>query len=157
MTIQRDVEALRKVPLFARIDPARLKLLAFTSDRVHFEPGERLCREGEPGDAAFIILEGTARVLVNTPQGELEVARLGENAIVGEIAVLCDVPRTATVEAASPLTALRISKDGFINLLAQFPEVAVAVTGELARRLYRTTQQLGEVKAQLRRLEEERG
>ncbi|GBD44453.1 Cyclic nucleotide-gated potassium channel [bacterium HR40] len=156
MTIHKDVEALRRIPLFARIDPARLKLLAFTSDRLHFEPGERLCSEGEPGDAAFIILEGTARVLVRTPEGELEVARLGEHAIVGEIAILCNVPRTATVEAATPVTVLRISKDGFLHLVSQFPQIAVEMMSELARRLHRTTQQLKEVTSRLQKLEEAR-
>lgn len=151
MTIQRDVEALRKIPLFARIDPAKLKLLAFTSERLHFEPGERLCTQGDPGDAAYIILEGDARVLVETPEGPLEVARLGPNAIVGEIAILCDVPRTATVEAATPVTALRISKDGFFNLVSQFPQIAIEVMHELARRLHQTTQQLGDAKSRLQK------
>ncbi len=153
MTIQKDVDALRRIPLFARIDPTKLKLLAFTSDRLEFEPGERLCSQGEPGDAAYIILEGTARVLVETPEGPLEVARLGENAIVGEIAILCDVPRTASVEAVTPLTALRISKDGFFNLVSQFPQIAMEVMHELARRLHQTTQQLGEAKSRLQKLD----
>lgn len=154
MTLAKDVEALRRIPLFARIDPAKLKLLAFTSERLQFEPGERLCVQGEPGETAYIILEGSARVLVETPEGPLEVARLGENAIVGEIAILCNLPRTATVEAATPLTALRISKDGFFNLVSQFPQVGVEIMHELARRLHQTTQQLGEVKSRLQRLEQ---
>lgn len=156
MTIAKDVEALRRIPLFARIDPAKLKLLAFTSDRLQFEPGERLCVQGEPGETAYIILEGSARVLVETPEGPLEVARLGENAIVGEIAILCNLPRTATVEAVTPLTALRISKDGFFNLVSQFPQVGLEIMHELARRLHQTTQQLGEVKSRLQKLEQGR-
>jgi CRP-like cAMP-binding protein len=156
MTIAKDVEALRRIPLFARIDPAKLKLLAFTSERLQFEPGERLCVQGEPGETAYIILEGSARVLVETPEGPLEVARLGENAIVGEIAILCNLPRTATVEAVTPLTALRISKDGFFNLVSQFPQVGLEIMHELARRLHQTTQQLGEVKSRLQKLEQGR-
>ena len=153
MTLQKDVEALRSIPLFARIEPARLKLLAFTSEHVEFLEGETLCRQGDPGDAAFIVLDGQADILVDTPQGSVKVASLGKNDIVGEIAILCDVPRTATVRATSRLTALRVSKDGFFNLVTQFPQIAVEIMGELASRLHQTTMRLTETSARLHAVE----
>ena len=154
MTLKQDVEVLRNIPLFAKIEPARLKLLAFTSEHVEFADGEIVCRQGELGDAAYILLEGDADVVVDTPDGPVTVARLGRNDIVGEIAVLCDVPRTATVRAASRLVTLRISKDGFFNLLMQFPQVGVGIMHELASRLHHTTQQLTELSSRVRRLEQ---
>lgn len=153
MTLQQDVEVLRKIPLFAKIEPAKLKLLAFTSEHLQFMPGDALCREGEPGDAAFIVLEGEADVLVPSGGGPMKIATVGRHDIVGEIAILCDVPRTATVLATTPLTALRISKDGFFNLVTQFPQIGVEVMHELAMRLHRTTQRLAEVSLRLRKLE----
>lgn len=153
MTLQKDVEALRSIPLFAKIEPARLKLLAFTSEHLEFAEGETLCRQGEHGDAAYIVLEGDADILVETPTGPVKVASIKRNDIVGEIAILCDVPRTATVRATSPLVALRVSKDGFFNLVTQFPQIAVEIMGELAGRLHQTTQRLSEVSARLRGLE----
>lgn len=153
MTLQRDVEVLRSIPLFAKIEPAKLKLLAFTSEQVEYMVGEVLFRQGDAGDAAYIVLEGDADILVDTPQGPVRVAQLGKNDIVGEIAILCDVPRTATVAAASRLLTLRISKDGFFNLVTQFPQIGVEIMHELASRLHHTTQQLTEVSAKLRRLE----
>ena len=153
MTLQRDVEVLRSIPLFAKIEPAKLKLLAFTSEQVEYMVGEVLFRQGDTGDAAFIVLEGDADILVDTPQGQVRVAQLGKNDIVGEIAILCDVPRTATVAAATRLLTLRVSKDGFFNLVTQFPQVGVEIMHELASRLHHTTQQLTEVSAKLRRLE----
>ena len=153
MSLQRDVDALRAIPLFAKVEPSRLKLLAFTSEHLDFEPGEILCRQGEPGDAAFILLEGTADVFVDTPRGRVKVATLGKNDIVGEIAILCDVPRTATVVAATRLHTLKIGKDGFFNLVTQFPQVGVEIMHELASRLHQTTQQLTEASAKLRQLQ----
>ncbi len=147
MTLQRDVDTLRNIPLFSKIDPSKLKLLAFTSERLEFQPGEQVCRQGERGDAAFIILDGEAEVFVEAAQGPVRVARLGRNDIIGEIAILCDVPRTATVIAATPLVTLRISKDAFFNLVTQFPEVAIGVMHELASRLHQTTQRLTEASA----------
>lgn len=143
MTLHEDVEALRKIPLFAKIEPSKLKLLAFTSEHMEFMEGEPVCRQGEPGDAAYILLEGDADVLVETTGGApVKVARLGRNDIVGEIAILCDVPRTATVQAVGRVVTLRISKDGFFNLVTQFPQVGVEIMHELAARLHDTTQKL---------------
>jgi CRP-like cAMP-binding protein len=153
MTLQQDVEVLRKIPLFAKIEPARLKLLAFTSEHVEFRTGEAVCRQGDPGDAAYIVLEGTADVVVQGEGGPMTVANIARNDIVGEIAILCDVPRTATVVATSPLVALRVSKDGFFNLVNQFPAVGVEVMHELASRLLQTTQRLTETTRRLREVE----
>jgi CRP/FNR family transcriptional regulator, cyclic AMP receptor protein len=153
MTLQQDVEALRKIPLFAKIEPSKLKLLAFTSEHVEFIEGEPICRQGEVGDAAYILLEGEADVLVDTQMGSLKVARLTRNDIVGEIAILCDVPRTATVMASSPLVTLRISKDAFFNLVTQFPHVGVEIMHELASRLHHTTQQVIDLSSKLQRFE----
>ena len=153
MTLQKDVEVLRNIPLFKKIEPAKLKLLAFTSEHLEFMAGEALFHEGDVGDAAYILLEGDADVMVKTPGGEIRVATLGQNDIVGEIAILCDVPRTATVIAKDRLVTLRVSKDGFFNLVTQFPTVGVEIMHELASRLHQTTQQLGAATSKLRQLE----
>jgi CRP-like cAMP-binding protein len=70
------------------------------------------------------------------------VATLGRHAIVGEIAILCDVPRTATVNARTPLLTLRIDKETFFRLVNEFPQMAVEIMRELAHRLEKTNQQL---------------
>lgn len=153
MSLQKDVEVLRNIALFKKIEPAKLKLLAFTSEHLEFLAGEALFHEGDIGDAAYILLEGDADVVVKTPRGDIRVATLGQNDIVGEIAILCDVPRTATVVAKERLVTLRISKDGFFNLVTQFPSVGVEIMHELAARLHQTTQQLGDARARLQQLE----
>ena len=150
MSLQRDVDILRGIPLFSKIDPSKLKLLVFTSEHLDFLAGDTLCREGEPGDAAFIVLDGEAEIIVETPAGPINVATIGKNDIVGEIAILCDVPRTATVRATGPLVALRISKEGFFNLVNQFPQIAVELMQELASRLHMATQRLSTALAQQR-------
>jgi CRP-like cAMP-binding protein len=144
MTLQEDVERLRKVPLFAKIEPSKLKLLAFTGRRLTFKPNQSLFQQGDIGDAAYIIIEGTADVVVDSPHGPMKVATVGENDFVGEIAILCDVPRTATVTATTELTTLRISKELFFQLICQFPQISVEIMRELAHRLDMTTRHLQE-------------
>ena len=142
MTLEAEVQSLRKVPMFRDVDPARLKLLAFTSERVQFSDGQRFFSQGDPSDAAYVILDGRASVLLNTPGGEIQVAELGSNALVGEMGILSDTPRSATIMAAEPTTALRIDKRVFLELLAQFPQMSLAIMRELAKRLERTNAQL---------------
>ena len=144
MTLEEDVELLRNIPLFAKIEPSKLKLLAFTSQRLTFNPGDSLFKQGDAGDALYVIMEGNADVLVDTPGGQITVATMGKNDFVGDIAVLCDVPRTATVTATSKLTTLRVTKDLFFQLVCQFPQIAIEIMRELAHRLDVTTRQLQE-------------
>ena len=142
MTLEEDVELLRNIPLFAKIEPSKLKLLAFTSQRLTFNPGDSLFKQGDAGDALYVIMEGNADVLVDTPGGQITVATMGKNDFVGDIAVLCDVPRTATVTATSKLTTMRITKDLFFQLVCQFPQIAIEIMRVLAHRLDVTTRQL---------------
>jgi CRP-like cAMP-binding protein len=154
MSLSQDVEVLRSIPMFSKVDPAKLKLLAFTSERLEYLSGDELFRQGDYADAAYIILKGEADILVDTPSGRVKVASLGRNDIIGEIAILCDVPRTATVVAQSDLETLRVSKDGFFHLITQFPQVGIEVMTELASRLHDTTQALTVAQAKLNELGE---
>ena len=122
MLLKDEVGMLRQVPLFSGVAPAKLKLLAFTSDRVTYAPGQILFRQGDVGDAAYVVLSGKADVLVDSPTGQIKVAELEPNAIVGEIAILCNVSRTATVRATTSVEALRIRKDHFLRCSANFPK-----------------------------------
>ena len=142
MTLETEVQSLRQVPMFRDVDPARLKLLAFTSERVQFAAGQCFFAQGDAADAAYVLLEGQAEVRLNTPGGEIKVADLGRNALVGEMGILSDAPRSATIVAGEPTTALRIDKRVFLELLMQFPQMSIAVMRELASRLERTTAQL---------------
>lgn len=153
MLLKDEVELLRRVPLFAGVAPAKLKLLAFTSDRVMYSQGEEIFHQGDSGDAAYVILNGTADILVDTPAGEIKVAEAEYSSIVGEIAILCEVSRTATVRAASPLDVLRIKKDQFLKLLVDFPEITIEVMRVLADRLSHTTQELTLARSQLKATE----
>jgi len=141
VSLAEEVELLKRIPLFANIDTSKLKLLAFTSERVRFPAGQVLCRQGEIGRAAFIIIDGEADVIVDAETGPLTVASVGRNDFVGEIAILCDVPRTATVQARTDVTALVIAKDQFFRMITEFPQMAIEIMRVLALRLERTTKE----------------
>ena len=150
MSLIQEVELLKNIPLFSKIDPSKLKLLAFTSERLTYGEGQVLVRQGDPGDGAYIIIEGRASVLIDTEGGRVEVFKLARGDIFGEIAILIDVPRTATVQATETVTALRVSKETFFRLLGDFPQIAVEIMRELARRLETANARLRETLAEHR-------
>ena len=145
MSLNEEVNLLRKIPLFSNIAPSKLKLLAFTSERLKFREGTELFHQGDMGDSAYIIIDGSVKVIVSTPNGDVKVAEMNKNDIVGEIAILCDVPRTATVIADQDVEVLKISKELFFRMVGEFPQMAVEIMRELAIRLERTTSQLTQV------------
>jgi CRP/FNR family cyclic AMP-dependent transcriptional regulator len=147
--LSTEVDLLRRVPLFAGIEPTRLKLLAYTSDVVTYRAGQVLFRRGDAGDAAYVIIKGDAEVSVPSDGGEIPIAQLHDGDFLGEIAILCDTPRTATITAKNELQALRIRKEPFFELLHEFPEMAVEMTRLLAERLTRTTAELVEAQRRL--------
>jgi CRP-like cAMP-binding protein len=148
MNLNEEVEILKGVPIFAKIEPAKLKLIAFTGERMNFGTGQEVFHQGDPGDAMYVILGGVADVLIdNDKGGQIAVAEMRKNNFVGEMAILGDVPRTATIKAREPLTTLKISKDMFYRLVAEVPQMAVEVMRELAHRLEDTNKKLREATA----------
>lgn len=148
MSLQEEVDLLRRIPLFAKVEPPKLKLLAFASERVTFEAGQELFHQGDIPDAAYIVIDGTADVVLDTQRGRVTVAQIGRNELVGEIGVICDVPRTATVQAASRLVTLKVSKDLLLRMITDFPAMALEIMRVLAHRLEHTNAQLREALAQ---------
>ena len=154
MSLLQESELLRQFPFFADMEAPRLKLLAFMSQRVAFDAGKTLFQQGDAADAAYLIIEGEADILVDTSTGSLTIATLRANDIVGEMAILCDVPRTATVRAKTRLVALRIAKEPFLRMVREFPKMAVSIMRELAHRLELTNRQLRTALSELQQLRE---
>jgi CRP-like cAMP-binding protein len=139
MSLHQEVAMLKNVPMFSGLDPARLKLLSFASERVNFMPGEDFIRQGEIGEDAFLILDGDADILVAHGEMETTIGKADTNHLVGIIALLSQGRRTATVRATSCLTCLRLPKDVFFQLVRDLPDFSLAVMRELAETLERQT------------------
>jgi CRP-like cAMP-binding protein len=143
--LERDVETLRNIPLFAGLPTARLKLIAYTAEVVQFEAGEVMVRQGDPADAVYIIVEGEAEVSLTDGQGrEIPLNTMGPNTIFGETGVLCQGRRTASVGARGRVVTFKISSKLFLDLVRQSPEIGMQVMTVLAQRLERVTARLQE-------------
>lgn len=138
--LERDVETLRRIPLFAGLATPRLKLIAYTADVVEFAPGETIVLQGDPADAVYIVTEGEAEVLLRDNDGrEIMVATMGRHSLFGETAVISKGRRTATVRARDRVVTFKISADVFLDLVRQSPEISMQVMTVLAQRLERSS------------------
>lgn len=151
MDIQRETEALSKVPLFSKLEQSKLKLLAFTSELQTYENGEVVVHEGEAADCAFVILDGEADIYAKTDAGEVIVGTLKSNQLVGELGVLTNSPRAATIRASGKVMMLRISGEMFLKLLAENPSVALDVMRQLSGKLVLAHRQNEELQDKLAR------
>ena len=126
-------------PFFSHLDPAMVAELAKRSEMRDFAPGADLLREGETGNAAYVVHAGTVTVSVRVQDNAVEVAELGAGAFLGEISLLCEVPHSATVTAKTDVLALRISRQSFWDVLSANVEVLLSVIRMLGRRLHEST------------------
>jgi CRP-like cAMP-binding protein len=151
----QEAELLRKVPFFGGLDSAKLKLLAFTSRALRFAPGEVLMRKGESADSAYVILEGEVEIIGETAAGEFVVAVVGRNELQGEMGVILNAPRGATVRAKTPVRVLRIAGDVFLRLISENPDCALDVMRQLCTRLTASNARLANAQRELEMLKEE--
>jgi len=149
-----EVDLLRSIPMLANLPTNKLKLLAFASDRVSYAQGETLFSQGDEADAAYIVIAGCADVLVAPDENSeaTAVAQLGPNSVIGDMAILCNIPRTATIRTCEALDALKIHKDHMLDMMKESPTLALAVLQEIVQRLAKTTQDLSEAREEVARL-----
>jgi CRP/FNR family transcriptional regulator, cyclic AMP receptor protein len=125
------VEALKRAPLFEGLSRKELTQLARVSEDMEIEEGQVLCKEGEIGHEFFVIIDGQTEI---TRKGRRIAAR-GDGDFIGEIALLEEVPRTATVKAKTPLRVFVLTSKDFHHLLEENPGVQRKVLRTLAKRV----------------------
>jgi len=137
MNLNEEVEVLKSVPIFAKMEMAKLKLIAFTGERMNYSEGQELCHQGDPGDAMYVIISGEARVDVG---GRFHILRPGD--FFGEMALIAPSRRMATVKAVAPVRALRIPAEDFQTFLLEHPTVALAMLKAIILRLREVEQRI---------------
>jgi CRP-like cAMP-binding protein len=141
MSLEQEVELIRRFPIFSKIAPAKQKLLCFSSERLTYSPLQEIFHMGDPGDSCYIVIEGDIEISVDRPNGKgtLLLSTVGPNGIVGEIAIFGQVPRTATATAKTRVEVLRISAELFRSVIRENPDAAIELIRSLAGRLANTT------------------
>lgn len=154
LDITQEVELLRSIPMLSKLDLSRLKLLAFTSRLVEYRDGEYLFHKQDPVDAVYLIMRGHAEVVSDVDPGSAEqgaqvtlIRTVGE--LIGEMAVLTQQGRTASIRARGRLSVLCIEAGMFVQLLATNPDVALDVMRQLSDKLAQAQQANDHLQQQL--------
>ena len=124
------IALLRDVPLFADLDERGVQAVAVLATDAAFPAGELLMLEGEPGDAFFVIVDGTVRI----EHGGRTIRSLTAGGYLGEIALYERKPRTATATCVTNVRALRIRAHEFERLMATMPDVDRRIRAAVERR-----------------------
>ena len=136
-------DLLGRAPLFAELEPEELDALARAAERRDFTRDEAIFGVNEAADGLYVIASGRVKVCVSSAAGkELILATLGPGQFFGEMALLDDAPRSASVVTQLPTVAYRIKRDEFDKLLDQHPGIGRKLLRELSLRLRRSNAQM---------------
>lgn len=129
------VELLQKVPLFQGLNKRQLELLARTFVERKYPAGKDIVTQGKGGEGFFLITEGKAEAVRERADGTKAVVNtFGKYDFFGELALLDDGVRTATVTATEDTTCLVLTSWDFLSIVREDGDMAVAILKELARR-----------------------
>jgi CRP-like cAMP-binding protein len=131
--LRRDakVQLLGRVPLFAHCSKKELRRIATLADEIDLPEGKELTREGRTGREFFVLLEGSADV---RRKGR-KIRALGKGDFLGEIALISEAPRTATVTTSAPTRLLVLTDRAFERVTGTMPSIRASVLKALSQRL----------------------
>ncbi len=130
-----NVEFLRRVPLFHDLDEHTLREVANAAVEQRWDAGQEIMRQGDSGVGMFIIRSGKVAIEQDHHGKAETVAHLGEGDLFGEMALLDEFPRSATVRAEEPTTCLGITRWHFRGILESHPEIALKLLPVLTKRI----------------------
>jgi CRP/FNR family cyclic AMP-dependent transcriptional regulator len=129
-------DTLAKVDLFSTLNKKELQVLARSSQERSYSAGTKLVSQGDSGSALYIIKSGKVKITMSTSSGEDRVVNtVGAGEVIGEMALLDDQPRSATITAIEDVTALVLPVWEFRGVLKEHPDIALKLLAVLSRRL----------------------
>lgn len=135
-------ELIRKVTLLKGLSSAKLESIGEVAREEVFPPDTDVVEIGDPGDSLFMILDGAVSVLYPARSQDFELARLGPGSFFGEMALLNEKPRSATVRTVTEARVLVLEKEQFRGILRDSPEVAIELLEELSLRIRNADEQI---------------
>ena len=133
--VAANLDFLQRVRLFQDLDRRSLQAIANAAVERSYEPGQVIVQQGDTGVGAFVIRSGRVEVVQDRGGSEEKLAELGAGEVFGEMALLDEFPRSATVRAIEPTTCLGVQRWHFRGILESHPQLALALLPVLTRRI----------------------
>lgn len=142
MDLEEAARVLKSIPLFSKLEPSKLKLLAFASDQLIFDDGEQVFGMGDPADSAYFIESGSAEIFVEHEDKLIKVNQLGPHDLFGEMALFLSTGRSAIVVAKGDMKAMKLDGSMFLKMVTENPDAALGVMTVLSEKIVSTSQNL---------------
>jgi CRP-like cAMP-binding protein len=133
-----------------KIGPEALEFIQGVGEIQIFNAGDRIVSQHEQGDAMFLIIEGSVDVIRDIGVGQQFLAKLERNRSFGEVALLTNSPRTASVTAQTKVRLIKITKENLAHLSTENPRIAMQIYRILAESLAQSLRHTGTIPSQLR-------
>ena len=141
MQLDRNTVLLQKLPIFGGMDREDLSTIAFSSERLLFQRGERLMSDGQLGHAAYVILSGSAEIIEGTGDRR-RIRMVGPGTIIGELAMLVEFTFSTTCIACEEVEVLELRRDQIHRMMQQFPSIAEHFSMRIHGRLSQMVEKL---------------
>ncbi|HSW28754.1 MAG TPA: GGDEF domain-containing protein [Longimicrobiales bacterium] len=136
------IELLSRVPLLQDLGRAEIEKLASRTRREHFRSGADIVQIGAPGRSLYLVMDGLVQVIYPSSAADFELARLGAGDFFGEMALLNDKPRSATVRALTPVDLVALDKEEFRRVVSETPGLALQLLAALSMRIRNADEQI---------------
>jgi CRP-like cAMP-binding protein len=141
MHLDKDVGILQKLPIFNGMDREHLSMIAFSSERLLFQRGEKLLVDGQLGHAAYVVLSGSAEIIEGHGDNR-RIHLIGPGAMVGELAMLVEFTFSSTAIASEELEVLELPRKLIHRMMQQFPTIAEHFSMRIHGRLSKMVEDL---------------
>ena len=153
MSLDGDIDLLKRVPLFGELPTEQLRLIAFSAVRLDLVPGQVLFREGSKAACGYVVSGGKLELTLDEGKKQEVLATCEAGALIGEVALFIETRRPATATASVASQVIEIDRKLIIRMLTEYPHLAVRMRAMLADRLTATVFELGRVRQALARID----
>lgn len=141
--LDKVINTMQGTEMFSRLDKDVLNQIVSRTELIEYEPEEKMLTAGEPSDSFYIIIDGEVVVMNRNQAGdEIELGKMQSKAVLGDIGLLLDTPRTATVKAGTKTIMLKFDRTIFNTLMEKIPAFGLAISRFLANRVHQLSSKI---------------
>jgi CRP-like cAMP-binding protein len=147
MQLEHDIDKLLQQPLFNGLDREQLSMIAFSAERLLFRHGDPLTKDGQLGQAAYILLSGAAEIVEGSGKRQ-HIRLVGPGAMIGELAMLVEYTHPSTAIAIEETEVLELRRDLIHDMMKQFPDFSDQLSDKMTARLSKMATEMRDAEGQ---------
>lgn len=146
MSLEDDINILSKVQMFDDFDAEHLRLLAFGSQKMSFNKGHELFREGQHTDGGYVVVSGSVELLAFQEDGSKSLGVFTKGSLLGEMALISVNQRVGTAIVKEDCELIKITRSTMHRILNEYPQLAVALQQKISNSILNFTRDLEKIR-----------